>query len=70
MFPIIVFSFETKLLSSESFIEIVAPDNPFQHNHLHHPLRISFNPLDENAPKDCPAEPLKFNVRKFSSNFS
>ena len=25
------------------------------------------SPFDENAPKDCPAEPLKFNVRKFSS---
>jgi hypothetical protein len=31
--PIIVFSFEIKLLSSDNFIEIVAPDNPYLHNH-------------------------------------
>jgi hypothetical protein len=29
VFPIIVFSFDIKLLSSCNFIEIVAPDNPF-----------------------------------------
>jgi hypothetical protein len=28
-----------------------------------------FNPLEEKAPKDCPAEPLNFKVRKFSFNF-
>ena len=28
VFPIIVFSYETNLLSSANFIEIIAPDNP------------------------------------------
>ena len=60
----IVFSLEIKLLSSGSLMEIVAPDNPFPTQSLASPFRLSFNPLEEKAPNDCPAEPLKFKERK------
>jgi len=34
------------------------------------PFNTSFKPFEENAPNDCPADPLKFKTKKFSSSFS